>query len=52
MQTSNTKYRQNKIQLNNRVKQNNKQEKVEGSYICIPFAIVWYLSLCSKKCWK
>ena len=50
MQTSNTKYGQNKIQLNNRVKQNNKQEKDEGPYICIPFAIVRYLSLCGKKC--
>ena len=49
IQASNTKYRKSKIQLNNKIKQNDKQENVEGPYIRIPFANVRYLSLCSKK---
>ena len=49
IQTTKTKYSKKKIQLNNKVKHNNKQENVEGPYIRIPFAIVRSLSLCGKQ---
>ena len=48
IQTSNTKYRKKKT-LNNKVKQNNKQENVDGPCIHIPFEIVRYLYLSAAK---
>ena len=52
IQTLNTKYRKKKTQLNNKVKQNNKQENVEGPCIHISFEIVRYLYLfAAKKRW-
>ena len=52
IQTSNTKYRKKKT-LNNKLKQNNKQENVDGPCIHIPFfeTVRYLYLLAAEKRW-